>query len=210
MVLPGNTLCGTALEGDSSGRGTVFAVHTDGTGFTNLHSFNDSDGAFPSAGLVLSGNTLYGTAQYGGSSGNGTMFALNTDGTGFTPLHGFTATSCNGCPNSDGANPWAGLISSGNALYGTAWTGGSSGNGTVFSLSLRPQLTIVPSGTNVILSWPISYAGFSYTGYYLEDTANLGSPTDWISVADTNAPVIINGQLRVTRPMLGPQRSYRL
>src|SRR5258706_563594 len=90
---------------------------TDGTGgspllpqndfFTTLHSFtaiipytNDvgavfgtnSDGIYPTAGLILLGNTLYGTAQGGGSSGNGTVFAINTDGSGFTTLHSFTAT----------------------------------------------------------------------------------------------------------------------
>ena len=46
----------------SAANGTVFAVNTDGTGFTNLYSFTDgSDGANPNAGLILSGNTLYGT-----------------------------------------------------------------------------------------------------------------------------------------------------
>src|SRR5258706_15955235 len=37
--LSGSTLYGTAAYGGSSGDGTVFAVNTDGTGFTNLHSF---------------------------------------------------------------------------------------------------------------------------------------------------------------------------
>ena len=30
---------GRRHDGGSSGNGTVFAVNTDGTGFTNLHSF---------------------------------------------------------------------------------------------------------------------------------------------------------------------------
>ena len=55
--------------------------------FTTLHSFTatagaypytNSDGAFPTAGLILSGNTLYGTAQGRGSSGSGTVFAVHT------------------------------------------------------------------------------------------------------------------------------------
>ena len=79
----------------------------------------NSDGANPYAGLILSGNTLYGTACGGGSSGNGTVFAVNTDGTGFTNLHSFTHLVLPGT-NSDGANPYAGLILSGNTLYGTA------------------------------------------------------------------------------------------
>ena len=69
--------------------------------------------------MILSGNTLYGTATDGGSSGNGTVFAVNTDGTGFTNLHSFTALDLY-YTNSDGANPYAGLILSGNTLYGTA------------------------------------------------------------------------------------------
>src|SRR5437870_1123142 len=102
LILSGSTLYGTAASGGSSGRGTVFALHTDGTGFTNLYSFSaasaypdhiNSDGANPSAGLILSGSTLYGTASSGGSSGYGTVFALHTDGMGFTNLHSFTEGS---------------------------------------------------------------------------------------------------------------------
>src|ERR1017187_7366803 len=55
LILSGNTLYGTAQYGGTSGQGTVFAVHTDGTGFTNLYSFTaapnpnstNSDGAYP-------------------------------------------------------------------------------------------------------------------------------------------------------------------
>src|SRR6266581_4271367 len=43
----GDTLYGTTSGGGTSGNGTVFAVNTDGSGFTNLHSFNYfSDGAY--------------------------------------------------------------------------------------------------------------------------------------------------------------------
>src|SRR5262249_28066630 len=38
-VLSGNTLYGTTTWGGSSDNGTVFAINTDGTGFTNLYSF---------------------------------------------------------------------------------------------------------------------------------------------------------------------------
>ena len=129
LILSGNTLYGTAESGGSSGDGTVFGVNTDGTGFTNLHSFTGGgDGANPIAGLILSGDTLYGSANGGGSSGNGTLFRINTDGTGFTNLHSFSG-------GSDGAYPYAGLILSGSTLYGTANGGGSSGYGTVFSVN---------------------------------------------------------------------------
>src|SRR5665213_1563565 len=209
LILSGNTLYGTADTGGSSGNGTVFAVNTDGTGFTNLHSFTatpprpgpyvNGDGANPYAGLILSGNTLYGTAVQGGSSGYGTVFAVNTNGTGFTNLYNFNINN-----PSDGATPYAGLILSGNTLYGTAAHGGSSGNGTVFSLSLPlpPQLTIIPSGDNVILTWPTNAAGFT-----LQSTTNLVSPAVWSSVAP--AAVIVNTNNAVTNSISGAQQFYR-
>lgn len=137
LNLSGNMLYGTAAYGGSSSHGTVFRVNTDGTGFTTLHSFTGgSDGDGPRAGLILSGDTLYGTAMFGGSSGQGTVFRLNTDGASFTNLHDFTALSGpSPSTNGDGANPNAGLILSGDTLYGTAQYGGSSGIGTVFAVN---------------------------------------------------------------------------
>jgi uncharacterized repeat protein (TIGR03803 family) len=217
LILSGNALYGTAYAGGSSGYGTVFRVNTDGTGFTNLHNFTElsgifrtnSDGAYPSAGLILSDNTLYGTASHGGSSGRGTVFKVNTDGTGFTTLHSFKVTS-GGHPfgiNDDGAYPIAGLILSGNTLYGTTYGGGSSGNGTVFSLSLEsvsaPQLKVIPSGANVILTWPTNAAGFT-----LQSSTSHVSRADWITVSP--GPVLVNGQNVVTNPVAGPQKFYRL
>jgi uncharacterized repeat protein (TIGR03803 family) len=201
LILSGNTLYGTALEGGSSGKGTVFALNTNGTGFTTLYNFTGGDdGANPFAGLILSGNTLYGTVVNGGSSGAGTVFAVNTDGTGFTNLHNFTG-------GSDGTYPQAGLILSGNTLYGTASDGGSSVQGTVFSLSLgsasAPQLTIISSGANVILTWPTNAAGF-----ILQSTTNLVSPIVWSTVSP--APTVVNGQNAVTNPISGTKKFYRL
>jgi uncharacterized repeat protein (TIGR03803 family) len=147
LISSGNTLYGTTQFGGSGGNGTVFAISTNGTGYTNLYSFTalsprdrlmpstNSDGANPQAGLILSGNTLYGTASQGGSSDNGTVFAVNTDGTGFTNLHSFTATADFIYTNSDGASPRAGLVLSGNTLYGTAVSGSVSGYGTVFAVN---------------------------------------------------------------------------
>jgi uncharacterized repeat protein (TIGR03803 family) len=201
LILAGNTLYGTAANGGSSGKGTVFALNTDGTGFTNLHSFvSASDGANPACGLVLSGNTLYGTAPNGGT-GYGTVFGMNTDGTGFTNLHSFTF--------SDGSSPYAGLILSGNELYGAAYNGGRYGNGTLFSFSLgsvsapAPTLAIGSSGADVVLTWPTNAAGFT-----LQSTTNLSSPAAWTNVS--SGPVVVNGQNAVTDPASGTNKFYRL
>jgi uncharacterized repeat protein (TIGR03803 family) len=214
LILSGSRLYGTAVDGGSSGNGTVFALNTDGTSFTNLHTFiGSSDGATPYAGLILSGNTLYGTTRQGGISGIGTVFSVNTDGTGFRTLYSFTAASTNSSgtyTNADGYFPYAGLILLGGSLYGTTEYGGSSGNGTVFSISFPPQLTITPSGippSGIILSWPTNVAGFDYTGYTLQSTPNLVSPL-WTT--NSPAPVVIAGQNTVTIPITGAQQFYRL
>ena len=134
LVLSGSTLYGTTCGGGDSGSGTVFAVNTDGSGFTTLYTFSvvayppiNPDGASPN-GLVLSGQTLYGTTYWGGNSQVGTIFSINTDGSGFTVLHTFE-----GDPT-DGAWPIAGMVVSNNTLYGTTSSGGSTTDGTVFSI----------------------------------------------------------------------------
>ena len=67
----------------------------------------------------------------------GLMLAGRASAQTFTTLHSFTTTNGVAGTNSDGAYPFAGLItnSSGNTLYGTASRGGSSGVGTVFALN---------------------------------------------------------------------------
>ena len=128
LVLDGNTLYGTTWGGGGWGRGTVFKVNTDGTGYTVLKSFIGSDGANPPATLVLNGGKLYGTTEYGGGSDKGTVFKVNTDGTGYTVIRSFASSV-------EGNRPWAGLVLSGGTLYGTTAYGGTSDNGTVFKVN---------------------------------------------------------------------------
>jgi uncharacterized repeat protein (TIGR03803 family) len=184
----------------------VFSVNTDGTGFSTLHSFaGGSDGAKPLAGLILSGNTLYGTAWQGGSSGNGTVFSVNIDGSGFMTIYSFSAGSgvFPSITNSDGAYPYGGLVLCGNTLFGTASSGGTWGDGTVFSISLPPQLTLIASGPNVILTWPTNATGFT-----LQSTTYVGSSAVWAT--NFPEPVVVNGQNTVTNPISGAQQFYRL
>jgi uncharacterized repeat protein (TIGR03803 family) len=207
LVLLGSSLYGTKTIDGSTGYGTVFRLNTDGTGFTNLHSFTVNEGATPYGGLVLFNNTLYGTAFYGGS-GSGTIFALNTDGTGFTNLYSFTASagSFPDVTNNDGANPQSGLTPSGKTLYGTTSYGGIWGNGTVFGISspssTRPQLTIASSGSFVVLTWPTNA-----TAYTLQTTTNLLTP---IWTTNLPAPVVVNGQNTITNSISGTQQFFRL
>jgi uncharacterized repeat protein (TIGR03803 family) len=137
LILLGNVLYGTAQFGGDSGAGTVFAINRDGTDFATLYSFSGGgDGAYPRAGLCSLGDTLYGTTFKGGNWDSGGIFSINTNGTGFMALYSFTAAAVQGTPNSDGANPSAGLVPSSNILYGTTYNGGSSGDGTVFKVNI--------------------------------------------------------------------------
>ncbi len=199
LVLSGNTLYGTTHGGGTSGEGAVFAVTTNGMVFTNLHSFTGgSDGDNPYAGLMLVGNTLFGTAGNGGNSFAGTLFAVTTNGMDFTTLHTFTN-------NPDGNSPHAVLILLGNALYGTASGGGTNGSGMVFSLSLpTPQLSIIHSGTNAIVTWPTNALEFT-----LQSTANLVLPTVWTTVSPPPYAVI-NTNSVVTNNISGTNQFYRL
>jgi uncharacterized repeat protein (TIGR03803 family) len=136
--LVGRTLYGTASEGGGTGGGTVFKLNTNGSGFTVLHHFTNTDANTPEGELLLAGNTLYGTTYGGGSAGEGTVFKVNTDGSGFATLYSFSVAnydSGNHLTNSDGAQPSSGFYLSGGLLCGTTTSGGTGGAGTVFAIS---------------------------------------------------------------------------
>ncbi len=120
------TLYGTTEAGGSADEGTVFSLNPTTGALSTLASFTGSNGAIPQAGLISVGGTLYGTtAGGGGSGGYGTVFSLNPTTGALSTLASFTG--------SNGANPYAGLISVGGTLYGTTKGGGSAGDGTLFS-----------------------------------------------------------------------------
>ena len=135
MDASGN-LFGTTSQGgivgvNGLGLGTVFElVNSSGTYTeTVLYRFGPSDG-LASGGLIMdkSGN-LFGTMPHGGPNGFGTVFELvNSSGT-------YTETTLHTFDFADGANPYTGVLmdSSGN-LFGTTYSGGANGFGTVFEL----------------------------------------------------------------------------
>jgi uncharacterized repeat protein (TIGR03803 family) len=102
-----------------------------------IHTFGGAgDGSQPWGGLSTdSAGNLYGTTRYGGANGGGTVYELtpNSNGTWTeTILHSFAALG----QGPDGNTPMAGVIfdSAGN-LYGTTYSGGAYGWGTVFEMS---------------------------------------------------------------------------
>jgi uncharacterized repeat protein (TIGR03803 family) len=155
LVLAGHTLYGTTSEGGDAGSGIVFKINTDGAGFAVLHSFIALDGARPLARLARSGNTLFGTTQRGAEN-EGTVFKLDTEGSGFTTLHSFSRLTGRDLTNWDGAFPEAELVVSGDTLYGTAWSGGPGGGGTVFKLNTNGSGFAVLHGF-IVRNGPFGY-----------------------------------------------------
>jgi uncharacterized repeat protein (TIGR03803 family) len=118
----------------------VISVTAPGAALDTLYSFSAAPSGFnPYAGLTLArdGN-LYGTTLQGGSSGFGTVFRLAGNGS-VTFLHSFTA-------GADGAIPYAPLsLGSNGQLYGTTFTGGSTGDGVVFRIGTNGFFTPMTS-----------------------------------------------------------------
>jgi uncharacterized repeat protein (TIGR03803 family) len=128
-------LYGTTSAGGASsyGKGIVFKIRKDGTGFAKLHDFLGGDpanGAAPYAGLIeASDGALYGTTLFGGAYDDGIAFKINKDGTGFLNLHDFDVSD-----PANGAFPPDGLREgSDGALYGNA-AGGSYRGGVVYRI----------------------------------------------------------------------------
>ncbi|HKW29175.1 MAG TPA: choice-of-anchor tandem repeat GloVer-containing protein, partial [Verrucomicrobiae bacterium] len=168
LTLSGAVLYGTTGGGGAFGNGTVFKINTDGTDFAVLRHFTGNiDGGWLYACLVASGSTLYGTANGGGSYGNGTVFKVNTDGSGFTVLRSFTG-------GSDGGRPSAGLSISGTTLYGTASSGGNSGNGTLFRLNTDGSGFTVLKDFTYAIEGAYPYADLVLSGSTLYGTTVYG------------------------------------
>ncbi len=129
---------GTTLDGGTKGYGTVFAITSAGT-LTTLHSFRYSDGASPVAGLIQAKNgNFYGTTLYGGAHGAGTVFEISAAGK-LKTLHSFGAAG-------DGANPYAALVQAADGtFYGTTYSGGAHGQGTVFAITAAGKMTTLYS-----------------------------------------------------------------
>lgn len=136
-----NMLYSVTLGGGSSSVGTVYRLNQDGSGYGIIYNFTyaGGDGMNPATGLAEGRDgMLYGTTGTGGTgscySGCGTLYKLNKDGTGYSLLHSFNSSA------GDGWEPEGGVISGQDGvLYGTTYSGGSNGFGTVFK--------VMPDGT---------------------------------------------------------------
>jgi uncharacterized repeat protein (TIGR03803 family) len=164
-------LYGTTLLGGAKGGGTVFKLAPDGTE-TVLHSFNADgiDGYNPYPGLAMdkAGN-LYGTTYRGGASDLGTVFKVAPAGTEMV-LYSFAG-------GTDGCFPYSGgvILGKKGVLYGTTFSCGANGLGTVFKLTPTGAETVLhsfaPDGTDGVT--PLGSLAIDKTGNIF-GTTNAG------------------------------------
>lgn len=132
--------------------GTAIATTAHAQTLTTLHSFNGTDGAFPSSQLAQlvksrvvqhSNGNFYGTTPNGGANTFGVVFQVTAGGAEST-LYNFCSIGGSAC--TDGATPQGALVAAkdGN-LYGTAFSGGAHNAGTVFKITTSGTLTTLYS-----------------------------------------------------------------
>jgi uncharacterized repeat protein (TIGR03803 family) len=128
-------LYGCTYQGGTSGRGVVFRIREDGSGYSLLRQFLAAtpDGQAVQAALVSGPDgALYGVAHGGGANSRGTVFRLNKDGSAYANLRHFAG-------GSDGANPQTPLLFGSDGYFYGATTSGGDGFGTIYRL--RPDGT---------------------------------------------------------------------
>jgi len=188
LIISGGSLFGTAAVGGIAlgalGSGTVFMLNTneiyDPANFT-VHTFiGGAGGEDPLAGLASSGGQLYGTAAFGGTSGFGAIYTLATNGSGYLPIYNFT----NGA---DGNVPASSLIISGQTLYGMAYSGGSGGAGTVYSLNTDGTgFKVLHSFNGTDGANPATGSGLILSGTVLYGTTQFNGPGGYGTVFGVN------------------------
>jgi uncharacterized repeat protein (TIGR03803 family) len=134
LIFTHGALYGTTENGGTYNQGCVFRVTLSGSE-SIVYSFKGApDGAVPDAGLLYLRGQLYGTTTQGGADsvnncypqGCGTVFRVSLSGNE-SVLYRFRGTP-------DGWYPSGQLIDVDRTLYGTTADGGTSDDGTVFSV----------------------------------------------------------------------------
>jgi len=176
---------GTTYQGGSHDAGVVFRLAREGQAWvlSPIYTFGSQahDGNTPYSRVVFGPDgVLYGTTYYGGASGYGTVFSLRPPATACksalcpwdeTILYSFTG-------GADGAYPFYGdlVFDQAGNIYGTTFSGGSSGDGVVF------KLTRSGSGWTESVIWNFagqSDGGVLFGGVIFDSAGNLYGTTSF-------------------------------
>ena len=122
----GEFVYGTKCDGGDYGKGFIYKIRIDNSGYEILLNFDETNtGSYPARSLLVAGNTLFGVTWWGGLYDKGTIYRINTDGSGFQKLFDF----------SEGNIPQSLIILDG-VFYGALESGGSYGKGMLFKLGI--------------------------------------------------------------------------
>ena len=134
-------LYGTAGQGGTGGCGVAFKMRNTGAAYTVLHNFTCApDGYFPGSVVLDAQGNMYGGTQSGGDvracpfEGCGIIFKITPSGQE-TILHTFHGT--------EGAVPNELMFDANGILWGTTAGGGTSGQGTIFTITTDGTYTDV-------------------------------------------------------------------
>jgi uncharacterized repeat protein (TIGR03803 family) len=142
VILPsgGPIIKGSTLYGD--GYYSIFSFTTENNECNILHTFDGSDGTYPTGKLIQNAaGTLFGTTNYGGANDGGTVFSLTSEGV-FSTLYNFCALS--DC--ADGTGPMGPVVAD------------TSGN--LYGLNSDGVFKVTPGGVESLI-----YASKYYLGY---------------------------------------------
>jgi uncharacterized repeat protein (TIGR03803 family) len=125
---------GTTALGGANNEGIVFKITPSGK-LTVLYNFDSTHGTTPYSPLIQGADgNFYGTTSSGGSGGGGVVFKLTPRG---------KLTVLNNLGSGSGPSvPYAGLVQATDGyFYGTTYQGGTTGDGSVFRMSAKGQLS---------------------------------------------------------------------
>jgi uncharacterized repeat protein (TIGR03803 family) len=198
LTLSGEILYGMTTSGGLTWNGNIFKIDTDGTGFIDMHDFNEGNGPLPNGNLTLSGGILYGIAP-ASDANQGAIFKIDTNGTNCVNIHVFTGT--------EGVNPEFSLLLSGSAFYGVARDGGTYGDGVIFkydTANISTDVNHLSANSGEWSIYPNPNNGI-FTVSFSHPAAIAGSQT--IRVYNVIGEEVYNGMLN---PPAGGQHDYKL
>jgi uncharacterized repeat protein (TIGR03803 family) len=214
VIQIGKYLYGTTSAGGSGDRGIVFRMTSSG-GVANIHSFCPADcatGDSPMAGVVLgSDGNLYGSTEVAGNTSYaGSVYQITSTGT-FNTLYLFCSlTNC-----ADGDEAGSLMQDTNGDFYGITGFGGTTSNGTVYSLSMglspfvaaRPNfassgrpVTILGSGLTGSTSVTFNGVAATFTvnsDTYLTASVPAGATSGFITVTTPNVALHSNFAFQV-------------
>jgi uncharacterized repeat protein (TIGR03803 family) len=181
LIASNGLLYGMTQFGGTHDFGVIFSFNLSNNIYTDLHDFNDSDGANPQGNLIqVNDSIFYGMTSAGGLPNYqfGVIFSFNPKNNIYKKIHTFI--NPDGITDTNGISPTGSLLQDGNKLYGLTSAGGDSTDGVIFSYNLSDSTYsklydfgdthgIIPLGSLVKNSNGLLYgmtsAGGTFGGY---------------------------------------------